>query len=806
MLQQAATKLRKKYSRSQEQTQQILSEHLNLHVKSPIESLASTVESVDERTEKREVDANTLLKSVESLQECITAHRKEGFISHEEHISEVFDIEERYRRRMAQSDLLITQSQAESIRLSSALRKMSDQTEMLEGMLSAAEEISETDQKAAEMARNEMMIQSAEFDTLNKAVETLQEDLEDKTDELVSMTDSHTRQSSQVALLQSELEAAKTQGRELLGENAKYAKEVSGLKYQIDGIKGLNDQVADLTGQLTDKTELISLHERSLGDLESQLKLAAERNEGLVKENGEKTRQIADHARQQTLLTSLSKENQTLTGMLQKTERSLKDARTETERLSGVLEKAESNLTTLRNEHEKRASELEASKSRVDTLQTESTSKSDELSSLRVEVRGHQELTLQMKEKEEEVIRLREQIARHLEIQGENDRLKDDCKTKDTIIQELKDKVTELEQDSPIIPDTLQVLATNSLARSALLDEVFLPYPPDALEEQDTTTTTHDAQATVADDRPTRRRADRGGFRGDEVQVQATAELNGPNNRDGDQTESSFVPDSQIYLPFGTQIPLATPLGECSHDRDSLGPTSFENNTPMTESQRGPPGTQSIGRAPSTSSQVDAMLLDSLDSSEDCHPTRSLRKRKTDLMRDSFSGHTQTSSLAEQDSQTTPYFGPLVKDLSTNGDRNVVVTTPVRRTGAHGMFLSPNAARDKHLPNSAAKRRAEPDENERNEISPKRVKLTVKLPAAAYRLQSPNKARTQPGSTVTGKPSSAESFTLVSDGTRKNNLSGGQPSSASKKKSPRAPTRRSSRSARYHNQFSQIED
>ena len=254
-----------------------------------------------------------------------------------------------------------------------------------------------------------------------------------------------------------------------------------------------------------------------------------------------------------------------------------------------------------------------------------------------------QDLKLQMQEEEKVVKKLREQIARNVENQEEYDRLKNDCKNKDTTIHELKDKVTELEQSSPIIPETLQVLEANSIARGALLDEVFLPYLPDPLAEQNTTTTTRDDQTTVAEDRPIRRRADRGGFRKDEVQVQATAALIGlhndqdhPANAAGrcfgktlvDLPESSFVPESQICLPFGTQIPLANPL-------QTLGSASFEDSTPVTETQRSSAGPQSIARAPSTSSQVDAMLLDSLDSSADCRPTRSLRKRKSELLRES---------------------------------------------------------------------------------------------------------------------------------------------------------------------------
>ena len=339
-----------------------MSEQLELHVNGPLKTLTTHVEGIDKRTEGSEAGTSDMLKAVERLQESIIGHRKQGFISHEEHMAEVFDIEERNRCKVFQTDFLTAQSQSENGRLSSTIQKLSDKIQTLEGMLFVAEDLSETNQQAAEVARDKVREQAAELKAVNDAAGIVLVDLKSRTDELASMTNAHTRQTSKVTLLESELEAAKTEGRKLVEENSKYTEEVTGLKRQTNGIKALNKKIAELESSLIDKNDLVAQHEKSMGKFENHLKMAAEHNESLVEQNEESTRQIAEYAQQEHVLTGLSKENQTLTSLLQKTETSLKGAREETVRLSGAFQKAENNLTTLRNEHEKGMYELEASK------------------------------------------------------------------------------------------------------------------------------------------------------------------------------------------------------------------------------------------------------------------------------------------------------------------------------------------------------------------------------------------------------------------------------------------------------------
>lgn len=555
----------------------------------------------------------------------------------------------------------------------------------------------------------------------------------------------------------------------------------------LNEIRQTSENVPDLHMRLETQDSTISRLTAEIRGLENiqneneTLKRQQQRLEEDTSELEEQKRQVAECKKIQY---GLQDKNKTLERKINELEDGLANANRYSELLSDLesqlaqktkeIDRLNKEMTGLREASER----LSAAEARALDLECQVNETIQNLNETQKEIGRCNLLQDEIRTQATEMVQLRQKFEEAEKSLKSKERIEQICQQKESCIKELQQKIAKIEQALPEIPDSNHAQQLNSTKMDRLSQKCLLSSQPHAIQQRDgngNSPTAQEGSGVLAKSRNVyRRRADRN----NSITSSATwekqhrpviaakekeSDVKGPQTipsihspESNSVAESPFAQDSQYRLPFGTQVTVVK--------ETQLSPTSAQSSSSLTEledfaeissceeavgvsvgplrtantpiyAKQAVTGTEQApqrqkGSQGSTSSQVDQMLLETLEHLQDHNNGTSQRNQhgrmanldatlNQNVLRvamDSSSVQDSPSTVVENNisSAKKSEISESTKQSNIHASDSVIKTdTLTQHTPSDtNMLLSSPASASKHLANSAAKRRNDRGEGE----------------------------------------------------------------------------------------------
>ena len=504
---------------------------------------------------------------IAELRQSVGEESRRGFVADDFHRSTLLDLETRLSERLAAANNELAKAKEEAQTHLAQLRSKDNTVEQLNKDVSAAN--SSFEQRTREMQnqldkRDELLKECAnELTQKSSSVYALEHKLNDAKDDhnkadarMQSLKQETTRLES--VLKKSREEIARLTGAlaAATGERDSNCKQVAAWKANAET---LAKEIETYKPTIQSKTEALKAlqgeKEKLLGDnRELSVNLDKLRTDLVTKDNDCAKLKTANH-----LLSEESNHLKNSLAVAAETAQSVPGLQTRIDEMSHGLVDLQTKITKLADLPEK----LSQANARTSELETSLKKAQQELDTTRKEASrcsGHEEI---LPTKNDRLATLEQQVRKSDAARQNNEQLKTQCSEKDDQAESLCQTITELEQASPVVPETYETTKEYPPGNN-LSQEAFLPPQPMNLSGA------HGGFVPISNTvpvspKPVRRRADRSVGQTHRVGNEGKVDTAGnkvevPNcsniAREQQPPDSSYVPETQYRLPFGTRVEI----------------------------------------------------------------------------------------------------------------------------------------------------------------------------------------------------------------------------------------------------------